>query len=59
MVQNAPANAEDTDVGSIPGQEVPLEQEIATGSSILALDIPWTEDPGRLQSIESQRAGYD
>ena len=59
MVQNAPANAGDTDVGSIPGQEVPLEQEIATGSSILALDIPWTEDPGRLQSIESQRAGSD
>ena len=60
MVQNAPANAGDTgDVGLIPGQEVPLEQEIATGSSILALDIPWTEDPGRLQSIESQRAGYD
>ena len=52
MVHNAPANAGDTgDAGSIPGQEDPLEQEIATGSSILAWDIPWTEDPGGLQSL--------
>ena len=36
------------------GQEDPLEREIATHSSILAWEIPWTEEPGRLQHIESQ-----
>ena len=36
------------------GQEGPLEKEMATHSSILAWDIPWTEEPGRLQSMESQ-----
>ena len=36
------------------GQEDPLEEEVATDSSILAWEIPWTEDPGRLQSIELQ-----
>ena len=35
-------------------QEVPLEEEIATHSSILAWKIPWTEEPGRLQSMGSQ-----
>jgi len=33
------------------GQENPLEEEMATHSSILALEIPWTEEPGRLQSM--------
>ena len=37
------------------GQEDPLEEEIATHSSTLAWKIPWTEDPGRLQSMGSQR----
>ena len=37
------------------GQEDPLEEEMATHSSILAWRIPWTEEPGRLQSIGSQR----
>ena len=37
------------------GHEHPLEKEMATHSSILAWRIPWTEEPGRLQSIESQR----
>ena len=37
------------------GQEDPLEEEMATHSSILAWRIPWTEEPGRLQSIVSQR----
>ena len=37
------------------GQEEPLEKEMATCSSILAWEISWTEDPGGLQSMESQR----
>ena len=37
------------------GQEGPLEEEMATHSSILAWKIPWTEEPGRLQSKVSQR----
>ena len=41
------------------GQEDPLEKELATHSSILAWKIPWTEEPGRLQSIESQRVRHD
>ena len=41
------------------GQEDPLEKEMATYSNILAWSIPWTEEPGGLQSIESQRAGHD
>ena len=41
------------------GQEDPLEKEIATHSSNLALKIPWTEEPGRLQSVGSQRVGCD
>ena len=36
-----------------------LENEIATHSSILAWKIPWTEEPGRLQSMGSQRVGHD
>ena len=39
--------------------EDPLEKEMATHSSILTWKIPWTEDPGRLQSTGSQRVGYD
>ena len=46
MVKNLPANAGDT-VQS-PGQEDPLEEKIATHSSILAWKVPWTEEPGRL-----------
>ena len=41
------------------GQEDPLEKEMATHSSILAWRIPWTEDPGRLQSMELQRNRKD
>ena len=41
------------------GWEDPLEEEIATHSSILAWKIPWTEEPGRLQPTESQRVGHD
>ena len=41
------------------GQEDPLEKEMATPSSTLAWKIPWTEKPGRLQSMGSQRVGHD
>ena len=41
------------------GQEDPLEKEMATHSSILAWEIPWTEDPGELQSMALQRVGHD
>ena len=41
------------------GQEDPLEGGMATHSSILAWRIPWTEEPDRLQSMESQRVGHD
>ena len=40
-------------------EEDPLEKEIATYSSILAWRIPWTEAPGRLQSMGLQRVGHD
>ena len=39
--------------------EDPLEKEMATHSSMLAWRIPWTEEPGRLQSMESQRVGQN
>ena len=41
------------------GQEDPLEEVMATHSSILAWEIPWTEEPGGLQSVGSQRVGHD
>ena len=41
------------------GWEDPLEKEMATHSSILAWEIPWTEEPGGLQSMELQRVGHD
>ena len=41
------------------GQEDPLEEEMAIYSSILAWNIPWTEELGGLQSIESQRVGHN
>ena len=41
------------------GQEDPLEKEMATHSSTLAWKIPWMEEPGKLQSMESQRVRYD
>ena len=41
------------------GWEDPLEKEMATHSSTLAWKIPWMEEPGRLQSMGSQRVGYD
>ena len=41
------------------GQEDPLEKEVTTHSNILAWEIPWTEEPGRLQSMGSQTVGHD
>ena len=48
----------DTWVRSL-GREDPLEKEMATHSSILAWRIPWTEEPGRLQSMGLQRVRHD
>ena len=47
------------DLGSIPGSGRSLKKEMATHSSILACRIPWTEEPGGLQSIGSQRVGHN
>ena len=41
------------------GQEDPLDEEMATYSSILTWKIPWTEEPGELQSMRLQRVGQD
>ena len=46
-------------LGAIPGWEDPQEKEMATLSSILAWRIPWTEEPGELQSINSQTVRHD
>ena len=57
MVKNLPAMQE-TQVLSL-GQEDSLEKKMATHSIILAWRIPWTEQPGELQSMGSQRVGHD
>ena len=54
----ASASKQETRVRSL-GREDPLENEMATHSSILAWRIPWTEELGRLQSTGSQRVGHD
>ena len=60
VVENLPAKAGDiSDVGSISGWGRSLEKGMATHSSILAWRIPWSEEPGGLQSMGSQRAGHD
>ena len=56
-VKNPPVMQE-TWVQSL-SQEDPLDKGMATHSSILAWGIPWTEEPGGLQSMASQRVGYD
>ena len=57
MIKNPPANAGDArDVGSIPGLGRPLEEAMATHSSILAWRMPWTEEPGGLQSMGRQHS---
>ena len=60
MVKNPPAKAGDIrDLGSIPRYEDLLEEGMATHSSILAWRIPWTEEPGGLQSRESRGVAYN
>ena len=49
---------QDTSVQSLDWED-PLEKEMATHSSTLVWKIPWTEEPGRLQSMGSQRVGHD
>ena len=49
---------QETQVPSLGGED-PLEMEMATHSSILAWEIPWTEEPGGLQSMGSQRVRHD
>ena len=56
MVKTLPAMLE-TQVQSL-GREDPLEKEMATHSSVLAWNVPWTEEPGGLQSMGSQRVGH-
>ena len=60
MAKSLPAMQEtqDTWVRSL-GREDPLKEEMATRSSILAWEIPWTEEPGGLQSMGSPRVRHD
>ena len=60
VAKKLPAHAGDVrDFSSILGWEDPLEEEMAAYSGIPACEIPWTEDPGRLQSMGPQRVGHD
>ena len=57
IVKNLPAMSQ-MQVGSL-GQEDPLEKEMAMHSNILAWEMPWTEEPGGLQSMGWQRIGHN
>ena len=57
VIKNLPANAGDAD--SIPGSGRSLEEGMATYSRILARRIPWTEEPGRLQSMGLHRVKHN
>ena len=57
LVKNLPT-VQETRVRSLGGED-PLEKGMGTHSSILAWRLPWTEEPGGLQSVGSQRAGHD
>ena len=63
MGKESTYNAGDTgDLGSVPessSREDPLEEGMAIHSSIFAQRIPWIEEPGKLQSLGSQRVGYN
>ena len=60
MVKNQPAMQETQETWvRFLGQEDPLEKGMVTHSSILSWRIPWTEEPNRLQPIQSQRVGHD
>ena len=57
MVENPPATLGDEETWiQSPGQEDPLEEEMATHSSILALEVSWTEEPGGLHSLVLQES---
>ena len=58
VVKNLPASVGDIRFSSLD-QEDPLEEGVATHSSILAWRIPWTEEPGGVYSIGSQRVRHD
>ena len=58
MVKNLPTKEGDRHK-RLPGQEDPLEEGMTTHPSILTWRIPWTEKPGGLQSVGSQRVGHD
>ena len=60
QIKNPPAMQETQEIWIRPlGREDTLKKEMATHSSILAWKIPWTEKPGRLQSMGSLRVGHD
>ena len=60
MVKNSPADAGDAGhPGSIPRSVISPGKEMATHFSILTWKIPWTEEPGGLQSMELQTVGHD
>ena len=60
MVKNSPGNAgEIRDPDSIPKSEDPLEEGMTAHSTVLVWRTPWTEEPGWMQSMESQRVGHD
>ena len=60
MIKNLPANTGITGDGrSISGRDDPLDEEMATHSSILVGKITWTEEPGSLQSLEPQTVRND
>ena len=60
VVKNLPASSGDTgDVDLIPGLVRSLEEQLSSHSSIPAWRIPWTEEPGGLQSMGLQRGGHD
>ena len=58
MVKNPPANAWDAGL-IVEVWEGPLEEEMTTHSSVLAWEIPWTEEPGGLESMLSRRVGHN
>ena len=58
--ENPPATAGDAETQvRFLGREDPLEEEMASHPSILAWEIPWTEEPGRIQSMGSQRVRHN
>ena len=60
VVKNPPAHVRHSgDMGSIPGQEYPLEEGMASHSSTLAWGIPWMEEPGGLKPVRLQRVRPD